>query len=68
MQATGGTRRRLVASLGSGYGGDSQFSRDVERLLGQVSDAARSIRLLADYLDQHPEALLRGRLGQAEER
>jgi paraquat-inducible protein B len=27
----------------------------------QTNDTARSIRLLADFLDQHPEALLRGR-------
>ena len=27
----------------------------------QVGDTARSIRLLADFLDRHPEALVRGR-------
>ena len=30
-----------------------------------VSEAARSIRVLADYLDQHPEALIKGRLNGA---
>jgi paraquat-inducible protein B len=30
--------------------------------LNELTDAARSIRTLTDYLDQHPEALLRGRL------
>jgi paraquat-inducible protein B len=30
-------------------------------LLSQTNDTARSIRVLADFLDQHPEALLRGR-------
>ena len=50
-----------VGSLDSGYGRDSQFSREVERALVQVGDTARSVRLLADYLDQHPEALVRGR-------
>jgi paraquat-inducible protein B len=68
LQATADNARRMTGSFTGGYGADSQFSRDLERLLGQVSDAARSVRLLADYLDQHPEALLRGRLGQAEER
>ena len=29
----------------------------------QVGDTARSIRLLADFLDRHPEALVRGRSG-----
>jgi len=29
----------------------------------ELSAAARSIRLLADYLNQHPESLLRGKGG-----
>jgi paraquat-inducible protein B len=56
---------RLLASTDTGYGGNSQFRRDLERLLDQFSDTARSVRLLADFLDQHPEALLRGRTGAA---
>ena len=52
---------RAVGSLDTSYGKDSQFSREVERALVQVGDTARSVRLLADYLDQHPEALVRGR-------
>jgi paraquat-inducible protein B len=55
---------KLVGSLNSGYGGDSQFSRDVSRMLMQLSDAARSIRVLADLLARHPEALIRGRTDQ----
>jgi paraquat-inducible protein B len=57
------------AALGeSGYGGNSDFQRSTERLLDQVNEAARSIRLLADFLDRHPEALIRGRTGQAGEK
>jgi paraquat-inducible protein B len=60
---------RLNAALGEGgYGGNSDFQRDTERLLDQVNEAARSIRLLADFLDRHPEALIRGRTSQATER
>jgi paraquat-inducible protein B len=55
---------RLVGSLDSGYGGDSRFSRDVSRMMMQLSDAARSIRVLADLLSRHPEALIRGRTDQ----
>ncbi len=29
----------------------------------ELTEAARSVRGLADYLDRHPEALLRGRKG-----
>jgi paraquat-inducible protein B len=59
---------KLVGSVDNGYGGNSEFSRDLQRLLLQVSDTARSIRLLADYLDQHPDALLRGRTDRSIER
>jgi paraquat-inducible protein B len=52
---------RTFGSLDSSYGKDSQFNRELERAMSQVGDTARSIRLLADYLDRHPEALVRGR-------
>lgn len=52
---------RTLGSLDSSYGKDSQFNRELERAMVQVGDTARSIRLLADYLDRHPEALVRGR-------
>jgi paraquat-inducible protein B len=55
---------KLVASLDNGYGDDSRFNRDVGRLMSQLSDAARSIRVLADLLSRHPEALIRGRTDQ----
>ncbi len=60
---------RANAALGEGgYGGNSDFQRGVSRVLDQVNDAARSIRLLVDFLDRHPEALIRGRTGTAGER
>src|SRR5260370_30958610 len=33
--------------------------------LQEVSRAARSVRVLADYLERHPEALIRGKQGAA---
>ena len=57
----------LIKSIDAGYGGESRFNRDLGRLLGQVGDAVRSMRLLADYLEAHPEALLRGRAGDAKQ-
>jgi paraquat-inducible protein B len=56
---------RLLGSTEAGYGQNSEFNRDLQRLLDQVSDTARSVRLLANYLDQHPDALLRGRAVQS---
>jgi paraquat-inducible protein B len=57
----------LIGSLDTGYGGDSRFSRDVTRLMSQLSDAARSLRVLADLLTRHPEALIRGRTDTGEQ-
>jgi paraquat-inducible protein B len=52
---------KLVVSVDGGYGQNSDLRRNLDRLVTQTNDTARSIRLLADFLDQHPEALLRGR-------
>jgi paraquat-inducible protein B len=58
----------LVASTQGGYGAGSVFHRDLMRLLAQFTDTARSFRLLADLLERHPEALIRGRADTAAER
>jgi len=34
---------------------------ELQRMLQEVSTAARSVRLMADYLERHPEALLQGK-------
>lgn len=64
LEAAVDRTNKLVASLDTGYGGDSRFSRDVTRLMSQLSDAALSLRVLADLLTRHPEALIRGRTDQ----
>jgi len=56
--------QRLSGTLGSinqGYGADSTFKRDLTRLMSQVDDTLRSVRVLTDYLEQHPESLIRGK-------
>ena len=37
--------------------------RELERTLGELSNAARSIRVMTDYLERHPEALIQGKGG-----
>lgn len=54
---------RVLASFDRSYGKDSDIQRELSRAMVQVGDTARSIRLLADFLDRHPEALVRGRAG-----
>jgi paraquat-inducible protein B len=55
------TFNQLATSVESGYGNDTKFNRDLERLLVQTDEAVRGIRALADLLAQHPEALIKGR-------
>lgn len=40
---------------------DSPLQQDVRAAAQEVSETARSFRALADYLDRHPEALIRGK-------
>lgn len=40
---------------------ESATAQDFERLMADLSEAARSIRLLAERLEEHPEELLRGK-------
>jgi paraquat-inducible protein B len=58
---------RLFGSFNTGYGDDSRFRRDLDRLLPQLTDAARSIRALSDLLSRHPEALIKGRTNTGKE-
>lgn len=50
----------------SGYGANSTTQRNLERMMDQIGEAARSIRLLADYLNRHPEAVLSGRASDSQ--
>ena len=40
---------------------DAALPRELERLIVDLGEAARSIRLLAERLEEHPEELLRGK-------
>ncbi len=46
--------------LGSGSGGDMNGA-GLPETIHELTEAARSIRNLADYLDRHPDALIRGK-------
>lgn len=59
------TLSEVRATLGEVRGnlesGDASLVQDAQATLGEVSRAARSLRLLGDYLQRHPDALLRGK-------
>jgi paraquat-inducible protein B len=52
---------KLSQSVDTGYGNDTKFHRDLDRLLVQTDETVRSVRSLADLLARHPEALIKGR-------
>ena len=45
---------------------NSVLGAELGNTLQEVSRAARSVRVLADYLERHPEALIRGKAGEAQ--
>jgi paraquat-inducible protein B len=53
--------RKALAAAEIHLGEDSPLMYELDNTLREVGGAARSIRLLADYLKRHPEALLKGK-------
>src|SRR5262249_30201319 len=54
----------VLKSIGTGHGGNSQIRGELSDLLKQLQETARSVRVLASYLEQHPESLIRGKAAQ----
>ena len=52
-----------LASADGLVGAKSQARYDLNALLKELTGAARSIRVFADYLERHPDALIRGKTG-----
>lgn len=52
---------QTVESASTMLSPDSPTRRELQRALTELAGAARSVRLLADYLERNPEALLRGK-------
>ncbi len=42
-------------------GKDAPLQQDLRNALEEVTKAARALRILMDYLEQHPESLIRGK-------
>ncbi len=50
-----------LASVQRSLGDRSPILTDLRKLLRELEGAARSLRLMADYLERHPDALIRGK-------
>ena len=55
----------LLNNAGTMIAPDSVMNAELNALLLQGGDAARALRILADYLERHPEALIHGKPGKA---
>ena len=63
LRETADAAQRTLQAATHMLGSSASSGTDLPRLIRELTEAARSIRALTDYLDQHPEALLRGRKG-----
>ncbi|MFT4267773.1 MAG: MlaD family protein [Xenophilus sp.] len=53
--------RRTLDGANRTLAGDSPLQQDLRQTLQELTRAAGSIRVLTDYLERHPESLLRGK-------
>jgi paraquat-inducible protein B len=60
--AAQGTLSAVQSMMGGS--GNGATNTDLPKAMRELTEAARSVRVLADYLDRHPESLLRGRKGE----
>lgn len=65
-KAAEGTARaaRDTAGAANKLLGATPSQNDMQTAMSEITEAARSVRDLASYLDRHPEALIKGRSGE----
>ena len=61
VRSTLGEARKTLGGANQVLAGDAPVQLDLRETLREVSRAAQSLRVLSDYLEQHPESLIRGK-------
>ncbi|PXW84942.1 paraquat-inducible protein B [Nitrosomonas sp. Nm84] len=61
ITATLDQTRKTLATVEQTIQSDSSTQRDLRDVFDELSKAARSIRIMTDYLERHPEALIHGK-------
>ena len=61
LRAASDAANRALQAAHTVLGKSAATDTDLPRLIRELTDTARSVRSLTDYLDRHPEALIRGR-------
>jgi paraquat-inducible protein B len=64
MKATLVEARKTMEAAGSTLASDSPLQGNLAEMLDEVRRAAASVRALTDYLERHPESLIRGKRGE----
>jgi paraquat-inducible protein B len=63
LRETAESAQRTLQAANNVLGTSAASGADLPRLIRELTETARSLRDLTDYLDRHPESLLRGRKG-----
>ncbi|MFQ5645140.1 MAG: intermembrane transport protein PqiB [Thiogranum sp.] len=61
LQTTLQTANRALAALEESASSDGEIGNQLQDTLKEISAAARSLRVMAEYLERHPEALIKGK-------
>jgi paraquat-inducible protein B len=61
LRETSARMDRVLGQIEIAAGQSAPLGRDVARTLEELADAARAVRILAEYLELHPEAMLTGK-------
>jgi paraquat-inducible protein B len=61
MQATLDDARKTMKSTETILASDAPLQQDVRRAMQQMTRAAASLQQMSDYIEQHPESLIRGK-------
>lgn len=61
VRKTLGEARKTLGGANQVLAGDGPVQLDLRETLREVSRAAQSLRVLGEYLEQHPESLIRGK-------
>jgi paraquat-inducible protein B len=65
VQTTLTNTDRLLTDANKMFRPGSEFDAQINQTLQQFGGAAQALRVLADYLERHPESLLHGKSGEA---
>jgi paraquat-inducible protein B len=61
LKATLDDARRAISAVEGTLASDAPLQQDARETMREIARAARAFRALSDYLERHPEALIRGK-------